>query len=239
MLASILEHAKYPVVLTGAGMSTESGLPDFRSSQNGLWKNRDPLELASVHAMQHNRSNFISFYRSRMNALREIIPHKGYDILANWVQRGKVKAIITQNVDGLHSISGVHNVAELHGTLRTCHCHTCGKKYPSEVFLESDDLQCSCGGFIRPSVVLFGESLSEEPLHFAERESQKADLFLVLGTSLQVTPANLFPQIAKRNGASLVIVNRESTPLDPIADLVIHDQNIGDVLYEADEKLGY
>ncbi len=220
-------------------MSTESGLPDFRSSQNALWKNRNPLEFASVQAMQNNRPEFIAFYRSRIKALREVRPHQGYEILSNWIHSGRVKAIITQNVDGFHSLSGSGHVAELHGTLRTCHCHSCGKVYTSNRFTDSEDLICECGGFVRPSVVLFGENLPEEALSFAEEESRKADLFLVFGTSLEVSPANLFPQIAKRNGASLVIVNREPTPLDAIADFVIQDRNIGDVLREVKQNLSF
>ncbi|WP_307413781.1 Sir2 family NAD-dependent protein deacetylase [Neobacillus ginsengisoli] len=136
---------------------------------------------------------------------------------------------MTQNTDGFHS--GNLKVSELHGTLSHCHCNTCGKIYDNQLFLENQT-HCNCGGFIRPSVILFGESLSEEAIAMAEEETIKADLFIVLGSSLQVSPANYFPTLAKRNGAKVVIVNGEKTPLDPIADLVINDKKIGNVLEE-------
>ncbi|TLS36996.1 NAD-dependent deacylase [Pseudalkalibacillus caeni] len=236
MLAKMLKESNYTVVLTGAGLSTESGLPDFRSS-NGLWNNRNPLELATVDAMEHNQEEFISFYRQRMKALLDVVPHAGYRILAEWADKGIIKSFITQNVDGFHTISGHKDVAQLHGTLRECRCHNCGETYPMETFLESNDLTCVCGGFIRPSVVLFGEMLPEDAIHLAEEETNNADLFIVLGSSLQVAPANLFPQIAKQNGAKLVIVNIEQTPLDDIADLVINKRKIGEVLKEVNESI--
>ena len=231
-LAQLLADSKYCVIISGAGMSTESGLPDFRSRKDGLWAKRNPTELASTNAMKNNRDEFISFYRERMNALVKVHPHAGYEILANWANDGLIKATITQNVDGFHTISGQQNVAELHGSLRTCHCNSCRKNYPMDLFMSSDQLLCECGGFIRPSVVLFGESLPLHAFEFSEKETEKADLFIVLGSSLQVSPANMFPKIAKQNGAKLVIVNMEPTPLDPIADLVINDRKLGEVITE-------
>ncbi|WP_066175773.1 NAD-dependent deacylase [Bacillus marinisedimentorum] len=237
MLASLLKESNYTVVLTGAGMSTESGLPDFRSSSNGMWKDVNPLELATTEAIEHNREAFVSFYRSRMEQLEKYKPHEGYHILKKWADDGLVQSVITQNVDGFHAASGITDAAELHGSLRKCHCHSCGKEYPGYTFLEDDHLACSCGGFIRPSVVLFGEMLPEEAIVQAERETEKAELFIVLGSSLQVSPANFFPEMAKNNGAKLAIVNMEPTPLDPISDVIIKDRKIGDVLAEADRIL--
>ena len=236
-LAQLLAESKYCVIFSGAGLSTESGLPDFRSTKEGLWNKRNPIELASTNAMKNNREEFISFYRERMKALVKLHPHAGYEILAKWADAGLIKATITQNVDGFHTILGQQNVAELHGSLRTSHCNSCRKKYPMELFMSSDHLICECGGLIRPSVVIFGESLPFHAFEFAEKETEKADLFIVLGSSLQVSPANMFPKMAKQNGAKLVIINMESTPLDPIADLVIHDRKLGEVITEVNHLI--
>lgn len=228
-----LKESTNTVVFTGAGMSTESGLPDFRSRTSGLWGNRNPLELASVTAMDDNRYEFIEFYRDRIENFRHCQPNSGHDILAKWEKEGLVHAIITQNVDGFHHEAGNQKVTELHGSLRSCHCTDCGEDYPINRFLE-DSVMCECGGFIRPSVVLFGERLSEETLIQAVSGSTKADLFIVLGSSLTVSPANFFPMEAKEAGAKLVIINMEPTQLDDMADLVIHNRKISEVLQKVD-----
>ncbi|MBO2945990.1 NAD-dependent protein deacylase [Paenibacillus sp. F411] len=228
MIARWLMESRYTVIFTGAGMSTESGVPDFRSSQ-GLWRGTHSQSLASVEAMEQDTGDFVSFYRSRIEALQHIQPHKGYAILNTWAEKLHVKSIITQNTDFLHQKSANRNVITLHGTIQQLHCRICKAKYPAEYYI-NEQIYCSCGGFIRPSVVLFGESLDHQSLADAESESAQADLFIVLGSSLVVSPANLFPQIAKEHGARLVIVNHDPTPLDSLADAVIHDTNIGDFL---------
>lgn len=233
MLQQWLEEANYTVVFTGAGMSTESGLPDFRSSQ-GLWKQKDPARLASTEALNKNVDEFIAFYRERVLGVKEYGPHRGHYILAEWEKAGKIKSIITQNVDGFHQLAGSKQVAELHGTLQKVHCESCGEVYDSEEYVK-EEFYCKCGGVLRPSVVLFGESLPTDAFAFAMQEAEKSDLFIVLGSSLTVTPANQFPLIAKESGAKLVIVNRDDTPLDGYADLVIQDKSIGELLMELDE----
>lgn len=235
MLAALLKESKYTVVFTGAGMSTESGLPDFRSAK-GLWKQVDPTKLASIDALENNRDEFIQFYHKRMQAIHKYKPHRGHEILGKWEQEGYIQAIITQNVDGFHQRAGSKNVTELHGSLRTVHCHTCGKKYPSSEFI-AGRFNCDCGGFLRPSVVLFGEMLPFDAVQKADEETAKAELFIVLGSSLTVYPANSFPVDAKKNGAKLVIVNMEPTEYDDLADFVIHDRKIGEVLQEIDEMI--
>lgn len=235
MLKRWLENAEYVVVFTGAGMSTESGLPDFRSSNQGLWKKKDPSKIASTDALNNNVDEFIEFYRKRVLGVKEYKPHRGHYILAEWEKKGIVKAIITQNVDGFHQQAGSKQVAELHGTLQKVHCTECGKEYDSEEFLNKD-YHCGCGGVLRPNVVLFGESLPMDAFHIAEREAEKADLFIVLGSSLTVTPANQFPLIAKDNGAKLVIVNQEPTQFDIYADEIIQDKKIGELLKELDQQ---
>ncbi len=233
MLKKWLDEADYTIVFTGAGMSTESGLPDFRSSQ-GLWKQKDPAQLASTDALNNNVEEFIAFYRERVLGVKEYGPHRGHHILAEWEKAGKIKSIITQNVDGFHQLAGSKRVAELHGTLQKVHCESCGREYGSEEYV-NEEFYCECGGVLRPSVVLFGESLPMDAFEFALEETEKADLFIVLGSSLTVTPANQFPMIAKENGAKLVIVNQDDTPLDHRADLVIQDKKIGELLKELDE----
>lgn len=236
MLTKWLNDSKYTVIFTGAGMSTESGLPDFRSQQTGLWSQKDPSRIASTDALNHNVNEFIEFYRSRVLGIQEFKSHKGHEILADWERRGIVQSIITQNVDGFHQEAGSKAVYELHGTLRTVHCQICGTKHPSEKYL-NNEYKCVCGGVLRPSVVLFGEMLPEEALFNSIKDAEAADLFIVLGSSLTVTPANQFPLIAKEKGAKLVIVNMEPTQFDHYADLVIHNRKIGEVLEEIDREL--
>lgn len=233
MMRDWLKDSKHTVVFTGAGMSTESGLPDFRSANQGMWKQKDPSKVASIQALNENAEEFIDFYHKRVLGLREFGPHKGHAILAEWQQKGFIRSIITQNVDGFHQMAGSENVAELHGTLQKFHCHACGTSFSSEDFTKGRH-HCKCGGQLRPSVVLFGEMLPEEPFEMAYDASAEADLFIVLGSSLTVSPANQFPLIAKDHGSKLVIVNQEPTPLDSEADEVVNDRQIGDVLREWD-----
>lgn len=235
MLTTWLKASKYTVIFTGAGMSTESGIPDFRSV-NGIWNSTDPQMLASTAAMESNRKEFLDFYRVRIQALQTVQPHQGYDVLTTWAKHLQLKSIITQNTDGLHEKAGNLNVLPLHGTIRQLHCHTCKEVYPTENYF-LDQHYCECGGFIRPSVVLFGETLDSKVISAAVNEARQSDLFIVLGSSLVVSPANSFPITAKDHGAKLVIINQDPTPLDPLADVVINHRKIGDVLREISQIL--
>lgn len=201
-LASWLAHAQAATVFTGAGMSTESGLPDFRSA-GGLWKqHRRFEELASVSALRHDFPEFVEFYRWRIRMLQGVEPHGGHRLIARWQREGRVKALITQNVDGLHARAGSPKAIELHGTLRRVRCQDCAREAAAETFLEADGTTCEhCGGKRRPAVVLFGEALPESALQQAQAASERADLFIVMGSSLQVSPANYFPQVARSRGA--------------------------------------
>jgi len=229
-----LRESRFTAVFTGAGMSTESGLPDFRSA-GGLWKqNRRFEELASTAALQHDFPEFVEFYRWRIQMLQGVEPHAGHRLIAEWQREGRVQALITQNVDGLHARAGSPEVLELHGSLRMIRCQQCGTEADSERFLTDEGIHCArCGGKMRPGVVLFGEALPENALRKAQEASERAELFLVLGSSLQVSPANFFPQVAKAHGAKLVILNREPTAHDALADLRL-DGAIGETL----EQLG-
>lgn len=231
-LKDLLHDSDYTVVFTGAGMSTESGLPDFRSTNGGLWNQLDPSEIASTKALNDHVDEFTAFYRERVLGVKEYEPHQGHFILADWEKQGLVQSIITQNVDGFHQEAGSKRVAELHGTLQKVRCQSCRKVYDSKAYIKQE-YDCACGGLLRPSIVLFGETLPTEAFQIAQEEAEKAALFIVLGSSLSVTPANMFPQIAKQHGAKLVIVNLEATSLDAYADLVINEQKIGSVLKEA------
>lgn len=236
MLHEWLKDSSHTVIFTGAGMSTESGLPDFRSTNRGIWRKKDPSKIASVDALNHHVEDFIEFYHERVLGVKEYGPHKGHQILADWEKKGLVQAIVTQNVDGFHQAAGSKHVHELHGTLQELHCQSCGKTYDSSLYLDKD-YHCTCGGVLRPSIVLFGEMLPEDAFSAAYEQAKQADLFIVLGSSLSVTPANQFPEIAKQNGARLVIVNQEKTPLDEYADLLIFDRKIGAYLEEINKSL--
>ncbi|UOF91032.1 hypothetical protein LSG31_01760 [Fodinisporobacter ferrooxydans] len=148
-----------------------------------------------------------------------------------------IQGIITQNVDGFHQRAGSKKVYELHGSINQLACLSCNRKYPSKKYLEEDGSFCECGGFLRPTVVLFGEELPKEAVQHADGEVEKADLFIVLGSSLQVSPANYYPIKAKKNRVKLVIVNIEPTEMDGYADLVINNRKIGDVLQEVNKEL--
>lgn len=216
------------VALTGAGMSTESGLPDFRSQQ-GLWRQHSPEELASVEALRRNALQFYEFYRFRLQLLDNVAPNPGHHALVELEKRGQLQCIVTQNVDGLHTAAGSRNVAEIHGSLRRARCHDCGRHYAADVLKRPvahlDDLpRCACGGPIRPDVVLFGEVLPEEPLNRAVRAMESCDALLVIGSSLQVYPAASLPQLALDNGARLWIINLTPTPYDNSAEIVVRQK---------------
>jgi NAD-dependent deacetylase len=231
--AEILKNRE-AVVFSGAGMSTESGLQDFRS-RTGIWANVDPTALASVDALKNNYEQFLSFYKSRLLVPESVKPNIGHNLIAKWERDGFIKGIITQNVDGLHQAAGSVNVAELHGSLEPVRCYGCGKVATKDDFIQGH--RCSCGGRLRPGVVLFGEMLPESEIQKAELWSNNCKSFIVLGSSLAVSPANFFPRKAKNSGASLVIINKDDTPLDGIADLVVHT-SIGEFLSEVNEFIG-
>ncbi|MCD8232999.1 MAG: NAD-dependent deacylase [Cloacibacillus porcorum] len=221
-------------IFSGAGLSTESGLQDFRS-RDGIWAHADPTRLASIEALEDNYDKFLEFYKARLYVPEEIQPNIGHEIVAKWEKEGYVEGVITQNVDRLHQKAGSVNVWELHGSLEPVRCHRCGREGTTADFLAGKP--CSyCGGRLRPSVVLFGEMLPQRPLEAADELSDGCKTFIVLGSSLVVSPANYFPRQAKSRGANLVIVNRDPTPLDGIADLVVHE-GIGAFLSETEKYM--
>ncbi|NLM19152.1 MAG: NAD-dependent deacylase [Clostridiaceae bacterium] len=185
-----LRSSKYLLAFTGAGMDTESNLPDFRSP-GGLWRNHDPRKLASIQSLHDNYSLFREFYIQRIASLGKASPHRGHKILADWEKDGFLKGIITQNVSGLHAAAGSKNVIELHGSIRRMFCLECAKEYTEADFI--DGRKCDCGGLLRPGVTLFGEPLPQEAYQQAVDELAQVDMILILGTSLEVFPAAQLP----------------------------------------------
>lgn len=216
LLASWIKESSCTVLLTGAGMSTESGIPDFRS-QNGLWKNHDPAYVSSTEALEKHYELFNEFYTLRLQDIERFDPHEGYEILAKWEQQTYIHGTATQNVDGFHKRSGASNVFELHGSLDEIYCHDCRKLYSHQDFKEARS--CECGGPLRPGIVLFGEMLPQQTWQDALSLIEKADLIIVIGTSLQVYPVNQLPTMTK---GKTVLINREPTSLDHLFSMEIH-----------------
>lgn len=235
-LARLWARSERVVVFSGAGMSTESGLPDFRSA-GGLWKNNRRFEeLASLDGLGRWPEEFREFYRWRMQNLAAHAPHRGHEVIAELEAKGRVQAVVTQNVDGFHEAAGSQRVLRLHGSLRSVRCKACSSQAPMEVFMAEGGHLCRCGHPMRPNVVLFGESLDSDVLQDAVRLSKNCDLFVVLGSSLLVSPANALPGFALTAGATLAIVNHDPTQFDAHAGLVLHEQ-IGPVLNEVARQL--
>ena len=236
VLAGLIEGARRAVVFTGAGISTESGIPDFRSP-GGIWTRMAPIGFGDFLASEEARRET---WRRRF-AMEETFcgaaPNRGHRAVAELVRRGKVGAVVTQNIDGLHQASGIpaERVVELHGNTTWAHCLDCAQRYELEEVrrtFERDGtapLCANCRGFVKTATISFGQAMPEAAMRCAETETIACDLFIVAGSSLVVYPAAGFPELAKRYGAALVIVNREPTPLDPIADLVLH-RAIGETL---------
>jgi NAD-dependent deacetylase len=224
-IAEMILESKKVVALTGAGISTESGIPDFRGPQ-GLWKQVDP-RTSTIQFFRQFPDVFWQFMVDRLGSIVRAEPNRAHYALVELERMGKLSSVITQNVDGLHIKAGSRNVIELHGNVREAVCLSCGKVVPMEEAMGKVKRgylppRCECGGVLKPNVVLFNEPLPEEAYRRALLESGTCDLMLVVGTSLQVYPAAYLPVVAKQRGARLVIINMEPTPLDDVADVAIH-----------------
>lgn len=213
-----LKHASGVTVLTGAGISAESGVPTFRG-KDGLWEDKKVEELASIESFKNNPVKFWNFYNWRRNSLQGVKPNLGHYALVDFERIFPEFHIITQNVDGLHTTAGNKNVIELHGNIMQDKCSECGD-ITSEINLELTDLpKCSkCGSLMRPNVVLFGENLNSKKISAAQEMSATCELFISIGTSSLVEPAASLPFAAKGNGAYLVEINPEDTPLTQYVD---------------------
>lgn len=243
-LAQMIQSARRAVVFTGAGISTECGIPDFRSP-GGFWTRYKPIEFGEFLASEATRLEAWRRYFSIHDAVAGAVPGPSHKVIAALYHAGKVSHVITQNIDDLHRVSGVPEEAiiELHGNGSYAKCLSCGERYEiawarAHVEAESRPPYCSiCAGIVKTATISFGQAMPEAEMARARAATFDADLFLALGSSLQVFPAASFPVMAKSNRAKLVIVNREPTGLDALADLVIAGE-LGDVLSGAAERLG-
>ena len=236
-LAALLRERQPCVVLTGAGVSTESGIPDFRSA-TGIWAEVDPFEVASIHAFLSNPQSVWSFYRARIQSLLGAEPNAAHHALAELERRGLVCAVVTQNIDTLHARAGSREVVEVHGSIRTAVCRACGTEETLEGVLAQLDERpapiCStCGDVLKPGVVLFGELLPAAAMKRATELARSAELMLVVGSSLEVWPVAGLPLEAR----AFAIVNRGPTALDDRALLKI-DAAAGETLTAVVDALG-
>jgi len=235
-LARAIDRSRRAVVFTGAGISTESGIPDFRSP-GGIWTRMAPIDFSDFLASEEARRETWRRRFAMEGTFRQARPNRGHRAVAELVRGGKVAAVITQNIDGLHQASGIADdrVIELDGNTTYAHCLDCKTRYelePLRAAFERDERAPACdecGGFVKTATISFGQAMPQEEMRRAEIETLAADLFIVAGSSLVVYPAAGFPEIAKHNGATLVIINRERTGLDDIADLVLN-RPIGETL---------
>lgn len=228
-LQRIVDESQRMVFFGGAGVSTESGIPDFRSV-DGLYSQHyayPPEEILSHHFFVRQPEEFFRFYRAKMLPL-SAQPNAAHRKLAELEQAGKLTAVITQNIDGLHQKAGSRCVLELHGSIWRNHCLACGKSFGPEFIRDSDGVPlCPCGGSIKPDVVLYEEGLDDDVLSQAIHHLRQADTLMVAGTSLTVYPAAGLLHYFK--GRNLVLINRAATPMDGLATLMIHE-NVGEVL---------
>jgi len=232
-VASLINSSTYTISLTGAGISTESGVPDFRGP-SGLWKRVNP-EYATYTFFREHPDIFWEFFMDLYREFKDARPNPAHYVLAELEKRDLLKCIITQNIDGFHQMAGSKKVIELHGDLRKVSCTICKEKYSYEEVEKIIDLKgyppvcMKCGGILKPEVVLFGEALPYDAINRAYDEAAKADLILVLGTSLFVYPAAYIPEIVKAHEGKVVIINLEKTEKDYIGDIVIHGK-LGEIL---------
>ncbi len=234
-LAQLIMDLNDIVALTGAGMSTESGIADFRSPGTGLWEKVDPYEFASINSYMANTSKNLEFMLETGRNIFRARPNRGHKTLTKLQKLGKLKGVLTQNIDRLHHKAHTKNIVELHGNAYEAKCLSCGQIYEitvmvNQVMKGSPTPSCEkCSGLLKPNAIFFGEPLKAETLQAADEMITDCDLLLVLGSSLVVYPVALYPQKALSFGAKLAIINIQETDMDSAAEVVIHDE-IGDVL---------
>jgi NAD-dependent deacetylase len=238
-LAELIRSAGSVVALTGAGISVPSGIPDFRSPGTGLWANVDPMAVAHISVWRADPATFWAFYGQRFATLEGKQPNAAHRALAALEAQGRLDAVITQNIDGLHTAAGTRSLVEVHGSIRTASCLEDGRSYPlaetRRRLAEAPDgvPRCDCGAPLKPDVVLFGELLDAEAIDRASALARGADLMLVVGSSLEVHPVAGLPELTLAAGGRLAIVTRSTTPYDADADVRLD----GDVVDELDGVL--
>ncbi len=231
---AILRASRHAVALTGAGVSTPSGIPDFRSPASGVWSDHDPFEVASLFAFRHRPEAFYEWIYPLAHKTLAAMPNAAHTALALLEKHGPLKALITQNIDMLHNRAGSGNVLEIHGHMRLMTCVRCYGEYEASVylktFLETGEVPyCHCGGVLKPNVILFGEQLPVRILSASKKQARSCDVMIVAGSSLEVAPAGDLPALAKSCGAQIIVVNQSETHVDEFADVVIH-ADVVDVL---------
>ncbi len=235
-LRTLLDAARSLVVFTGAGISTESGIPDFRSPGTGLWSKMKPIMFQDFVSSDEVRQASWARRFEGERPMENAKPNKGHEAVAKLIQRGTCSCLITQNVDNLHQNSGIadSHIVELHGNATYASCLSCGIRFEltelEQRFVDDGHIgPCACGGIIKSATVSFGQAMPEAQMLRAQTATEACDTFMVVGSSLTVHPAAGFPELAHQLGAKLIIVNRDPTPLDDIADLVVHEE-IGQAL---------
>jgi NAD-dependent deacetylase len=225
--ADLIEGSKHAVALTGAGLSTPSGIPDFRSEGKGLWSKDEPLEVASLQTFRTAPEKFFRWFRPLAGRIFFAKPNPAHVALADLEKAGKLSSIITQNIDVLHQKAGSNSVIEMHGTMRTLTCTQCYHQVEAQeyvtAFVEKDELPLcpKCGNILKPDVILFGEQLPQSAWSQAQQEARRCDLMIVAGSSLEVLPVAGLPMQALDRGAHLIILNNSETYLHTRADVVI------------------
>ena len=226
--AQLLANGHYTAVLTGAGISTPSGIPDFRSPTSGLWEHADPMVVASLDGFRRNPGAFYNWIGPLALKMGAAAPNPAHMAIAQLERMGIVRSVITQNIDQLHQRAGSTRVMELHGSIGNVTCTRCADHSPADEvwrppYTDGRVPLCRrCGGVLKPDVVLFGEMLPERVLLAAQREVALCDVLLIAGSSLEVYPAAELPAIAIRNGAAIIVVNYEPTYIDSQARVVLH-----------------
>ncbi len=237
-LAELIRESGCTVVLTGAGVSVPSGIPDFRTPETGLWANVDPMEVAHIDVFEHDPARFWSYYRPRFQSLGDKRPNPAHEALAELERRGLIEGVITQNIDRLHRAAGSRNVVEVHGSIETSACRSCDAGFDLEQVEELFDAAgvaiCSaCGGAVKPDVVLFGELLPESAMARATDLATRAELMICVGSSLAVHPVAGLPRLTLERGGRLALVTKGETPYDDLAELKLG----GEVVEELDALL--
>jgi NAD-dependent protein deacetylase/lipoamidase len=240
-VADWLREAQSAVVFTGAGMSTESGIPDFRSP-GGVWQQNEPVYYDDFLASAAARFEYWRQKSEMADDFARAQPNAGHLTIARWEQAGRIEAVITQNIDGLHQQAGSRRVLELHGTARWVACIDCDERYEPLPLIEAFRAQqavppcAACGGRLKSATISFGQSMPIDLMRESVELAERSDLFLAIGSSLVVYPAAGLPELARSHGAKLVIINRDPTDQDGTADAVIHEP-IGETLTRIDELL--
>ena len=238
-LAELLSRAQSAVVLTGAGISVPSGIPDFRSPGTGLWENVDPMEVAHIDAWRRDPDRFWEFYGQRFASLIHTRPNRAHEVVAELERRGVIRGVITQNIDRLHGMAGSERVVEVHGSIEWSRCMICDGRVELDKVVELLDAgegapECAaCVSPLKPDVVLFGELLPDEAMAEAQAMAAEADLMLCIGSSLTVYPVAGLPGLTQAEGGKLALVTEGETPYDGEAELKLD----GDVVAELEAVL--